>query len=95
MVIWKKHVDLLPLIVFSDLQNESDRVLIYLTLFITECLKKLSKCANKPQALQEMVTLAISRFAIPGEPGFPLNAVYVKPSNPQEAGKNTFTHFRL
>lgn len=30
--------------------------------------------------------LAISKFDIPGEPGFPLNAVYVKPSSAQEAG---------
>jgi actin related protein 2/3 complex subunit 3 len=29
--------------------------------------------------------LANSRFDIPGEPGFPLNAVYAKPSNPREA----------
>lgn len=31
--------------------------------------------------------LANSRFDIPGESGFPLNAVYAKPSNPKEAGK--------
>jgi actin related protein 2/3 complex subunit 3 len=33
-----------------------------------------------------MYTLAISKFDIPGEPGFPLNSVYAKPSSQQEAG---------
>ncbi|KAJ9576770.1 hypothetical protein L9F63_025335, partial [Diploptera punctata] len=60
---------------------EADRVLIYITLYITECLKKLQKCSNKNQGLQEMYTLAISKFDIPGEPGFPLNSVYAKPKN--------------
>lgn len=34
-----------------------------------------------------MYSLAISKFDIPGEPGFPLNSVYAKPKNPAEAGK--------
>lgn len=32
-----------------------------------------------------MYTLAISKFDIPGEPGFPLNSVYGRPANQQEA----------
>ncbi len=68
------------------LQNEADRVLIYLTLFITECLKRLQKCTNKNQALQEMHTLGISKFDIPGDLGFPLNSVYARPANASEAG---------
>lgn len=70
-----------------SLQSEADRVLIYITLFITECLKKLQKCATQPQAMNEMFSLAISKFDIPGDPGFPLNSVYAKPSSPAEAGK--------
>ncbi|KAJ9594519.1 hypothetical protein L9F63_014056, partial [Diploptera punctata] len=62
-----------------EIKSEADRVLIYITLYITECLKKLQKCSNKNQGLQEMYTLAISKFDIPGEPGFPLNSVYAKP----------------
>lgn len=34
-----------------------------------------------------MYTLAISRFDLPGEAGFPLNSVYAKPASPSEAGK--------
>lgn len=67
-------------------QSDSDRVLIYLTLYISECLKRLQKCSNKNQGQQEMYMLAISKFDIPGEAGFPLNSVYAKPSSPQEAG---------
>lgn len=68
-------------------QSDSDRVLIYLTLYISECLKRLQKCSNKNQGQQEMYMLAISKFDIPGEYGFPLNSVYAKPSNSQEGGK--------
>lgn len=75
-----------------------DRVQIYITLYITECLKKLQKCVNKAQAQQEMYTLAISRFDIPGDAGFPLNSVYAKPSSANEAGKCmqvSFAIFRI
>jgi len=37
--------------------------------------------------LQEMQTLAISKFDIPGDPGFILNSVYGKPGTAQEGGK--------
>lgn len=72
-------------------QSEADRVLIYITLYITECLKKLQKCATQAQATNEMYSLAISKFDIPGDPGFPLNSVYAKPNNPAEAGNFTLT----
>ena len=49
-----------------EIKSESDRVLIYLTLYITECLKKLQKCSNKNQGLREMYSLAIARFDVPG-----------------------------
>lgn len=75
------------------LQSESDRLLIYITLYITECLKKLQKCANKNQAQNEMYTLAISRFDIPGDQGFPLNSVYGKPQSQQDAGNNYIRKF--
>ncbi|KAF7992761.1 hypothetical protein HCN44_005105 [Aphidius gifuensis] len=68
-----------------EIKSSADRVLIYITLYITECLKKLQKCANQNQATTEMYSLAISKFDIPGESGFPLNSVYAKPNNPTEA----------
>ncbi|XP_037567244.1 actin-related protein 2/3 complex subunit 3-B isoform X1 [Dermacentor silvarum] len=68
-----------------EIKSEADRVLIYLTLYISECLKKLQKCSSKNQGVQDMKALAISKFDIPGEAGFPLNPVYAKPSSPSEA----------
>ncbi|XP_058804835.1 actin-related protein 2/3 complex subunit 3-like isoform X2 [Phymastichus coffea] len=68
-----------------EIKSEADRVLIYITLYITECLKKLQKCINQNQAQNEMYSLAISKFDIPGDSGFPLNSVYAKPSNSNEA----------
>jgi actin related protein 2/3 complex, subunit 3 len=70
-----------------EVKSEVDRVLIYITLYIPECLKKLQRCANKNQGMNEMYTLAISKFDIPGESGFPLNSVYAKPQTPVEAGE--------
>jgi len=33
-----------------------------------------------------MYSLAISKFDIPGEPGFPLNAVYARPASSGDSG---------
>jgi len=67
-----------------EIKSEADRTLIYLTLYITECLKKLQKCKSKGEGVKEMQSLAISRFFIPGEAQFPLNAMYSRPANKQE-----------
>ena len=37
-----------------------------------------------------MYSLAIARFDIPGEAGFPLNGVYAKPSTPEQVVFITF-----
>jgi len=68
-----------------EIKSEGDRLIIYITLYISECLKKLAKCTNKNQGLQEMHSLAISKFDIPGDPGFILNSVYAKPGTAQDA----------
>ncbi|XP_006894778.1 PREDICTED: vegetative cell wall protein gp1-like [Elephantulus edwardii] len=67
-----------------EIKSEADRTLIYITLYISECLKRLQKCNSKSQGEKEMYTLGITNFPIPGEPGFPLNAIYAKPANKQE-----------
>nr|XP_058944022.1 actin-related protein 2/3 complex subunit 3-like [Pocillopora verrucosa] len=68
-----------------EIKSEADRVLIYLTLYITECLKKLQRCSSKENGKKEMTTLAMANFVIPGDNGFPLNAMYSKPSSKAEA----------
>lgn len=67
------------------INSDSDRVLIYVTLYIIECLKKLLKIQTKDAALKELYSLAISQFDIPGDPGFPFNSVYSKPKDQEEA----------
>lgn len=64
-----------------EIKSEADRTLIYITLYISECLKKMQKCSSRNQGDKEMYTLGISNFPIPGENGFPLNAMYAKPAN--------------
>ncbi|XP_050522867.1 actin-related protein 2/3 complex subunit 3 [Daktulosphaira vitifoliae] len=68
-----------------EVKSEADRVLIYITLYITECLKKLQKCQSKDQGMSEMYSLALYKFDIPGEAGFPLNSVYAKPASSSES----------
>ncbi|XP_029656743.1 actin-related protein 2/3 complex subunit 3 [Octopus sinensis] len=63
-----------------EIKNDCDRTLIYITLYITECLKKLQKCSSKNAAQKEMYTLALKNYPVPGESGFPLNAMYSKPA---------------
>ena len=61
------------------METEVDRVLVYITLYTIECLKRLQKCSNKEQGTREMYTAALESFHLPGESGFPLNAFYTKP----------------
>ncbi len=58
---------------------------MYVTLYAVLCLKRLAKCANKERATQDMFTLALERFSLPGEGDFPLNAFYDKPRSAGEA----------
>lgn len=68
-----------------EIKSEADLVLIYLTLYTIDCLKRLQKCATKNQAVQEMYTLAISKFDLPGDPGFPFKTGFAAPTSTHEA----------
>lgn len=50
-----------------EIQSNADRVLIYLTLYIIECLKRLARLNCREAGVQELHALAISRFDIPGK----------------------------
>ena len=54
----------------------------FLILFI-----KNLQCNSKSAGEKEMYSLGIAKFSVPGEPGFPLNAMYHKPANKNEEGK--------
>lgn len=68
-----------------EIKTPADRVLIYLTLYVTECLKKIQRIGSREEAKKEMATMAIVNFDIPGDFKFPLNALYGKPQDNQEA----------
>uniref|UniRef100_A0A8C9KN21 Actin-related protein 2/3 complex subunit 3 n=1 Tax=Panthera tigris altaica TaxID=74533 RepID=A0A8C9KN21_PANTA len=50
-----------------EIKNEADRTLIYITVCISECLKKLQKCNSKIQSEKEIYMLGFTNFPIPGE----------------------------
>ncbi|KAL3080304.1 hypothetical protein niasHS_012409 [Heterodera schachtii] len=70
-----------------EIKGPADRTLIYLFLYITECLKKLQKSPRKLQAGKDLLTLALDSqrsFPIPGEPSFPFPGLFKPPANTQE-----------
>ncbi|VDM98217.1 unnamed protein product [Thelazia callipaeda] len=68
-----------------EIKGAADRTLIYLTLYISECLKKLQKSPNKVQAMKDLSVLALNHhLPIPGEASFPLNSMYRAPANRNE-----------
>ena len=45
-----------------EIKSDADRVLIYLTLYIQDCLKKLQRCSSKTQGKKKSRTLFILRL---------------------------------
>ncbi|KAL7752968.1 subunit of the Arp2/3 complex [Sorochytrium milnesiophthora] len=75
-----------------EIKSPADRVLIYLILFIGDCLSKLSRGSTasvlatpQQEAFKVLNTHALNSFSVPGEPGFPLNALYAPPANRNDA----------
>ncbi|KAJ3027623.1 subunit of the Arp2/3 complex [Rhizophlyctis rosea] len=68
-----------------EIKGNADRVLIYLILFIQECLAKLAKNPSLIEGQRTLATHAVQNFAIPGDSNFPLNALYEKPASRQDA----------
>ncbi|RHZ82247.1 hypothetical protein Glove_110g113 [Diversispora epigaea] len=68
-----------------EIKGNADRVLIYLILFISDGLNRLVKNPSQKEAMKNLNTKALDNFALPGEPGFPLNALYSAPSNRSDA----------
>ncbi|KAJ3121834.1 60S ribosomal protein L11 [Physocladia obscura] len=71
---------------FQPLPGGADHVLIYLQLFIQECLQKLA-AKNPPLAEGQRIlqTHAMQNFSLPGDSNFPLNPFFEKPATKQDA----------
>jgi len=67
-------------ILFSsyEIKAKSDLVLVYCTLYVVLCLKRLAKLSDEVEAKREMYVLAVDNFALPGDSHFPLNAFFSK-----------------
>ncbi|KAG6609505.1 Actin-related protein 2/3 complex subunit 3 [Phytophthora cinnamomi] len=68
-----------------EIKGNADRVLIYGTLFVHLCLKKLDRCSSKADATRILQQTAVDSFAIPGDSSFPLGGLVRAPSSANEA----------
>ncbi len=61
-----------------EIQGPADRLLIYGILFVSDCLARIRPGHAVRDATKEVTNTALDpHFAIPGDPGFPLNQVRV------------------
>ncbi|CAJ0587911.1 unnamed protein product, partial [Mesorhabditis spiculigera] len=68
-----------------EIKSSSDRTLLFITLYTTECLRKLQNSPNKAQGLKDLHVLALSNVVpIPGEAAFPLNSFFHSPKDKNE-----------
>lgn len=64
-----------------ELQGYADRLLVYGIWFVSDCLTKIKPTADVRTATKDVMNLALDlQFAIPGDPGWPLNQVRRDPS---------------
>lgn len=68
-----------------DVKGSADILLIYSTLYISQCLAKL-KGRGKQDAQKQLFALAVENFALPGDGGFPLGGMVAAPSSRADAG---------
>ncbi|KAJ1913956.1 subunit of the Arp2/3 complex [Mycoemilia scoparia] len=59
-----------------EIKDDGDRLLVYLILFISQCLGTLGPNITKSEAKKNLHNLAVSRFSVPGDPDFSLKSVY-------------------
>jgi len=78
-----------------EVKGASDRVLVYLTLYISSALLKCEKQA-KANADKAFFQLAIENFALPGDRNFALGGLVTNPANRGETDllRQYFTQLR-
>ncbi|KAJ5088973.1 Actin-related protein [Penicillium argentinense] len=68
-----------------EINGPADRMLIYGTLFISECLGKVKPTMAARDAEKALINAALDNFAIPGDVSFPLNQAFEPPRDRQDA----------
>ena len=66
-----------------DVKGGSDRLLIYLTLYAAQCIKRCQKIKNKKEGEKILYNLANESFAIPGQNGWKLGGYFATPKTAQ------------
>jgi actin related protein 2/3 complex subunit 3 len=67
-----------------EVKGPADRVLVYLTLYISQCLTTMGT-QSKGAANQALYNLAIQNFAVPGDRNFALAGFVTNPANRGES----------
>ena len=67
-----------------DVKGGSDRLLIYLTLYAAQCIKRCQKIKNKKEGEKILYNLANESFAIPGQNGWKLGGYFATPKTSKE-----------
>eukprot|EP01095_Lingulamoeba_sp_RSL-Kostka_P014160 TRINITY_DN609_c0_g1_i1.p1 TRINITY_DN609_c0_g1~~TRINITY_DN609_c0_g1_i1.p1 ORF type:complete len:190 (-),score=60.85 TRINITY_DN609_c0_g1_i1:226-744(-) len=67
-----------------DIKGPADRVLLYLTFYIKQVLKKIEN-QDRDTASKTVYQLAIQQFSIPGDKQFPFGGFFHNPNGRQEA----------
>eukprot|EP00612_Vaucheria_litorea_P002350 CAMPEP_0171458348 /NCGR_PEP_ID=MMETSP0945-20130129/4065_1 /TAXON_ID=109269 /ORGANISM="Vaucheria litorea, Strain CCMP2940" /LENGTH=154 /DNA_ID=CAMNT_0011984143 /DNA_START=122 /DNA_END=583 /DNA_ORIENTATION=- len=67
-----------------EVKGGADRVLIFLTLYISQCLKRMEKANNKASGNKILFELAKEKFPLPGEKGWPLGGHILSPKGRAE-----------
>ncbi|KAJ5165692.1 uncharacterized protein N7500_007522 [Penicillium coprophilum] len=68
-----------------EINGPADRMLIYGTLFISDCLGKVKPTMTAREAEKALTNAALDNFAIPGDVSFPLNQAFEPPRDRQDA----------
>ena len=62
-----------------EIDNDTDRLIVYLTLYISQCLNKCTK-KTKAEADKILYTQHLEKFPLPGDNNFVLGGFVSKPS---------------
>ncbi|KAJ2453759.1 subunit of the Arp2/3 complex [Coemansia sp. RSA 2336] len=59
-----------------EIKGPGDRLMIYIILFISQCLNKLRSTTTQAEATKQLYTLAVTNVVIPADVKFPLAQLY-------------------
>eukprot|EP00178_Gracilaria_changii_P027985 TRINITY_DN9397_c0_g1_i2.p1 TRINITY_DN9397_c0_g1~~TRINITY_DN9397_c0_g1_i2.p1 ORF type:complete len:173 (+),score=34.70 TRINITY_DN9397_c0_g1_i2:2-520(+) len=79
-----------------EIKGGADRVLVYMTLYISYCIEKTARVNNKTDGEKKLFEIALEQFAMPGDGRFPLGGLFPSPKDRKESDefKSYFTQLR-